>query len=109
MQTDFCTMTPNKVRKISKILWGGSNHIFNSRERFVEYTHHKVYPFLDKAVINAGIIYFVNWVKNRFNINIQLLQTDDKRANSVPASLRRKFFKLGLADRFNRSSSEDVY
>src|SRR5205814_2119476 len=43
---------------------------------------HKVYTFPDKGAINTAIIYFVNWVKNTFKLNIQVLQTDGAKANN---------------------------
>ena len=50
-------------------------HFINSYSNF-----HKVYTFLNKGAINTAIIYFVNWVKNTFKLDIQVLHTDGEKA-----------------------------
>lgn len=46
--------------------------------------YHKVYTFPDKGAINTAIMYFVNWVKNTFKLDIQVLQADGEKATAVP-------------------------
>ena len=55
---------------------------------------HKVYTFPNKGAINTSLIYFVKWVKNKFNIDVQVLHTDGER--SISNATKHAIRSLGI-------------
>jgi len=56
--------------------------------------HHKVFTFPTKGAINTGIIYYVNWVKNKFGIDIETFQIDGEKA--ISKSTKNVLRSLGI-------------
>ena len=72
--------------------YNGDRYVLHFVDSYTNY--HRVYTIPNKSAINTGIIYFVNWVKNKFNLNIQVLHTDGEK--SISNSTKNFLNSLGI-------------